>query len=98
MTVQLQFSGHREEGDHATRGGTPVSGVTGLLDAFEVVDAFNLSRSARARNEAPVKVPVEDDDVLEIEVEGGFTSWYSARRYYDEVQLLKPQAKVGDAV
>ncbi len=66
-----------------------------------MVETFDLSPSARARSEsqAPVeRQSVEDDDVLEIEVEGGFPIWTSARRYLDDVLLLKPEAKVGDAV
>ena len=36
--------------------------------------------------------------MLEIEVEGGFQIWTSAQRYREDVLLLKPEAKVGDAV
>ena len=36
--------------------------------------------------------------MLEIEVEGGFQIWTSAKRYREDVLLLKPDAKVGDAV
>ena len=104
MTVKLAIYGQRDEGDRqATRGAPPGAEVpvTDLLDGVEVVDSFDLSPAARARTEsqAPDKpVEVNDDDVLEIEVEGGFQIWTSARRYHDDVLLLKPEAKVGDAV
>ncbi|MET0164724.1 MAG: hypothetical protein ABW318_06935, partial [Vicinamibacterales bacterium] len=105
MTIKLAISGRRDEVDQrAMRGGPPgaEATVTDLLDEVEVIASFDLSSAARARagSEAPVEKPfeVEDDDVLEIEVEGGFPIWTSARRYHDDVLLLKPQAKVGDAV
>lgn len=104
MTVQLRISGHRYDGAgaHATRGMTPgadsADEVTDLLESFEVVDAFTVSPSARARHDAALDVVVEDDDVLEFQVEGGFTFWTSARRYADEAALLNPQAVSGAAV
>ena len=105
MTVKLSIRGQRDEGDRrATRGGPPgaETSVTDLLDELEVRHSFDLSPSARGRtgSEEHVKKPleVEDDDVLEIEVEGGFQIWTSAKRYREDVLLLKPEAKVGDAV
>ena len=101
MTVKLAIVGERNVTDpRATRGGAPGvdSQVTDLLAAVEVVGSFNLSPSARARTEEPVKVEYEDDDVLEIEVEGGFKIWTSAKRYSEEVPLLKPTARVDDVV
>jgi pimeloyl-ACP methyl ester carboxylesterase/tetratricopeptide (TPR) repeat protein len=103
MTVKLAIYGQRDEGDQrAMRGGPPGAEVpvTDLLDGVEVVTSFDLSPSVRARTEsqAPVEESVEDDDVLEIEVEGGFQIWTSAQRYREDVLLLKPEAKVGDAV
>jgi CHAT domain-containing protein/pimeloyl-ACP methyl ester carboxylesterase len=103
MTVKLAISGQRDEGDQrATRGGPPGAEVpvTDLFDGVEVVASFDLSPSARTRAEsaAPVEETVEDDDVLEIEVEGGFQIWTSAKRYREDVLLLKPGAQVGDAV
>ena len=103
MTVKLAIYGQRDEGDQRVmRGGPPGAEVpvTDLLDGVEVVTSFDLSPSVRARTEsqAPVEELVEDDDVLEIEVEGGFQIWTSAQRYREDVLLLKPEAKVGDAV
>lgn len=101
MTVKLAIHGQRDDGDQrATRGGPPGAEVlvTDLLDGVEVVGSFDLSPAARARTGSEQTLEVDDDDVLEIEVEGGFQIWTSARRYHDDVLLLKPEAKVGDAV
>lgn len=101
MTVTLRIHGQRDEADElraATRDGGSGGAVTDLLDAVEVVRSFNVSPAARDGAAGPQDVSVEDDDVLEIEVEGGFKAWTSAKRYYEVVPLLKPQAKVGDAV
>ena len=103
MTVKLAIYGQRDTGDQrAMRGGPPgvEDPVTDLLEAVEVVASFDLSPSVRARtkSQAPVEESVEDDDVLEIEVEGGFQIWTSAQRYREDVLLLRPEAKVGDAV
>ena len=69
-----------------------------MLAAVELVESFNLSPSARARTDKPVVREYQDDDVLEIEVEGGFTYWTSAKAYSEEVPLLKPDVKDGDVV
>lgn len=100
MTVHLRIPGQRQDGGDATsvRGTAADADGAGLLDPFEVVAAFTLSPPARARSAAPLDVEVEDDDVLEIQVEGGFTWWTSARRYADDVPLLNPQVRSGDAV
>ncbi|WP_319455751.1 MULTISPECIES: CHAT domain-containing protein [unclassified Mycobacterium] len=103
MTVNLSILGRRDEGDRlATRGGPPgaehTPSLTDLFDDLEVVASFNLSRSARERADEPEVLPVEDDDILEFEVQGGFRIWTSARRFQEEVLLLRPDAKVGDAV
>jgi hypothetical protein len=103
MTVKLSIDGERNAVDpRATRGGPTdaESPVTDLLlpAAVEVVASFNLSPSARDRTDKPDEFTAEDNDVLEIEVDGGFKIWTSAKRYSDEVLLLKPDAKVGDAV
>ena len=103
MTVKLAIYGQRDKViRRAMRGGPPGAEVrvTDLLDEVEVVASFDLSPSVRARtkSQAPVEESVEDDDVLEIEVEGGFQIWTSAQRYREDVLLLRPEAKVGDAV
>lgn len=103
MKVKLRVSGLRDEADaRATRGGLPgiTAGapVTDLLDVRQVVDSYNLSTSAREQSQEPQTILVDEDAVLEIEIEGGFTTWVSAKRYYEEAPLLKPEVMVGDAV
>jgi tetratricopeptide (TPR) repeat protein/pimeloyl-ACP methyl ester carboxylesterase len=88
MPVKLSIVGRRVE---SAQSNDP-------LDDFEVVASFNLSPAARDRADAPEPFTAEDDDVLEIEVEGGFRIWTSASRFQEEVLLLRPEAKVGDAV
>lgn len=99
MPVKLKIAGEREHLDRA-RGAVTAAEVgepaTDLLDVVAVVDSFNLSASARARALAPEEVEVRDDDILEIEVEGGFKVWTSASRYSEEVPLLKPEARGAD--
>ncbi|TPW11827.1 MAG: hypothetical protein FD130_1903 [Halothiobacillaceae bacterium] len=58
-----------------------------------MVYAFDLSPSARAAVKAlPRTVTVGEDDILEIEVEGGLTLWISAQRYQARVALWHPEA------
>ncbi len=101
MPIKLLISGQPDALDRAAvRGGPPGSGqaeaVTELLDNVDVLASFNLSPSARARTAEPSPFEAQDDDILEIEVEGGFKIWTSAERYSAEVPLLKPEAKSGD--
>ena len=75
MAITLRIPGQTETTvATATRGGSPGAGtapVTNLLDDVEVVHAFSLSPTARAAGAvAPQDVVVEDDDILEIEVDG----------------------------
>jgi len=92
-TVKLRIHGKRDDTDlKAERGGGVGPGsdshVTGLLDVFKVVDSFNLSPAARDATEA-VEDDYRDDDLLEFEVDGGFTTWISAKRYAENVSLLR---------
>src|SRR4029450_7945641 len=100
MSIKLLTPGQREAPSSAeARGasaGVPVSSVTNLLDAVEVVEAFNLSAPARDRPVAPAEFNANEDDILEIEVEGGFTLWTSAERYRDDLALSKPDAVKAD--
>ncbi len=75
------------------RGAADAEPATDLLEAVEVVHAFDLSRPARAAEKgAARKLTVEDDDILEIEVEGGLTLWTSAARYQERVAFWNPDA------
>ena len=73
-------------------GGAERETVTDLLSHVRVVDAFDLSRLARSGSGKPLEFVANDDDILEIEVEDGFTLWTSADRYSAELKLLKPEA------
>ena len=95
-TTTLIIPGRREAASAvATRGVAHAAGdakaVTDLLDAVRVVDAFNLSAPARAQTTEPTKIDVPENDILEIEVEGGFTLWTSVGRYRDDLKVLKPE-------
>src|SRR4030095_10778571 len=76
--------------------GVPVSSLTTRLDAVEVVEPFNLSAPARDRTVTPAEFNANEDDILEIEVEGGFTLWTSAERYRDDRALFKLDAVKAD--
>jgi tetratricopeptide (TPR) repeat protein len=97
MTIQLIIQG-RDEAlapfRMRLRGSPEVPPTTDLLNAIEVVHAFDLSRPARAAAQGvpPRVVQVEDDDILEIEVEGGMTLWTSAKRYQERVARWRPEA------
>ena len=103
MGVRLKIHGKREDADlRAVRGGgageRSDSAVTDLLDSVETVASFDLSPGARGEGDAPEVDEYLDDDLLEFEVEGGFTTWISARRYFEDVPLLRAEARDGDAV
>lgn len=103
-TTTLVIPGKRETAPASTtRGVAPAAGdaqpVTDLLKAVQVVDAFSLSAPARAQTAAaPTKVDVPEDDILEIEVEGGFTIWTSVARYKEDLEVLKPELVAGGEV
>ena len=95
MTIRFVVPGQPDpRGKDTTRGGQ--EGVerrnTDLLDNVETVDAYTLSPSARARAKSPETLVAEEDDILEIEVEGGFTLWTSAERYRHDLAVLRPEA------
>jgi len=99
MTVKLLIPGQREPAApyaaavRSAGPGGPAKAPTDLLDNVQVVHAFSLSPAARAAKEQqPEALEIEDDDILEIEVEGGFTVWTSAARYREQVALLQPEA------
>jgi len=102
MKIELLVPGRIEPASRATSRGGP-SGteleprVTDLLDDVTVVSAFSLSPSARARSDVE-KISVEHDDILEIEVDGGFTLWTSVARYHADQQALRPATERGAAV
>ena len=99
MAIELLIPGRPDA--HAkggTRGAPSEKRSTDLLDAVETVDAYTLSPSARARAKAPARIAVENNDILEIEVEGGFTLWTSVERYRHDLAVLRPEAVRGNAM
>lgn len=81
----------------AARGAVPDAAeakpATDLLSAVQELGAFSLSPAARARGAAqPLSMEVEDDDILQLEVEGGFTLWTSVKRYREQLAELKPES------
>ncbi len=96
MAVKLLVTGRPEPAGIATQrsatGGTTADGGE-LLAELEVVQAFDLSPAARsAAGQAPARTEVRDDDILEIQVEDGFTLWTSAATYADRVRQLDPDS------
>jgi hypothetical protein len=103
MKIQLVIPGRPDPSKTASvRGGLGGAGVdprqTDLLDAVEVVEAFSLSPAARAGAARAETREVNPDDILEIEIEGGFTLWTSVERYRENLALLKPEAVSGASV
>lgn len=99
MTIKLLIPGQREPAAPyvaAIRSGAPGAATkasTHLLDNVQVLHAFSLSPAAReAKKERPEALEVEDQDILEFEVEGGFTVWTSAARYREHVARWQPDA------
>ena len=99
MSIDLLISGEPEPAAKAiARDSAAGARSTDLLGAIEVVDAYSLSPAARARAKAPARVAAAPDDLLEIEVEGGFTLWTSVERYRHDLAVLRPESLRGDAV
>src|SRR5262245_18923561 len=101
MITRLIMPGQREPvardaARGAVAGGVPAPPVTGLLDAVEVVETFNLSPAARGRTAVPQVFEARDDDILQIEIEGGVTLWTSAPRHRAQVERLRPEAVAAD--
>src|SRR5690606_29317303 len=97
MAVKLLVSGWPEPAgiaiERSATGSATAVGGGELLASVEVVQAFDLSPAARtAASAAPAIAEVSDDDILEIQVEDGFTLWTSAAHYAERVQALDPDA------
>ena len=94
MTIKLIIPGRDEALEPfrmRLRGALEAPATTDLLRDIEVVHAFDLSPPARAiAKSAPPRIvdDIEDDDILEIELEDGFTLWTSAARYQEQVALF----------
>lgn len=99
MSITLLIPGQREPAApyaaaiRSTKPADAPKATTHLLDNVQVLHAFRLSPTARAAKRAqPEKLAVEDEDILEIEVEDGFTVWTSAVRYQERLAWLQPDA------
>ena len=98
MTIKLIIPGRDEALEPfrmRLRGALEAPATTDLLSDIEVVHAFDLSPPAREiAKGAPPRIvdDIEDDDILEIELEDGFTMWTSAARYQEQVALWRPEA------
>jgi len=98
MTVKLLVTGRPEPvpsvaAERSAAGAPAAQAGSGLLDSVEVVQAFNLSPAARSvAAAAPARTELLDDDILEVQVEDGFTLWTSAAEYAQRVQELDPEA------
>ncbi|MCC7549045.1 MAG: CHAT domain-containing protein [Burkholderiales bacterium] len=103
MTVKLLVAGRPEpvapiaaERSVADAG---TSAQPDLLANVEVVQAFNLSPAARsAASGAPARTELRDDDILEVQIEDGFTLWTSAAHYAERVRALDPGAAHDGAI
>jgi len=102
MTVKLLIAGRpepvspvaaeRSADGSATRAGD-------LLANVEVIQSFNLSPASRtAARSAPAAAEGRDDDILEVQVEDGFTLWTSAAAYAERVRTLDPDAALDGGV
>ena len=101
MAVTLRIPGQPEVAPPTTARGAgaavDAAPVTDLLDDVEIVHAFSLSPAARAQSVAPTPIIVEDDDIVEIEVDG-FQLWTSARKYEETVRAVRPEVVQGGGV
>ncbi|MBU8817758.1 CHAT domain-containing protein [Mycolicibacterium goodii] len=103
MDITLRINGHLDEADTRAaraeeRGDHADPARSALLDAVEQVASYDMSPSARSQSAQPEHLSVDQRAILEIQVEGGFTTWTSAERYYEDSSLLNPESVVGDAV
>ncbi|HSF47291.1 MAG TPA: hypothetical protein VLA73_02895, partial [Burkholderiales bacterium] len=104
MPIKLLIPGTREPAapySAAVRGATGAKDAPApddLLEPVHVLHAFSLSPMARDRAGEPQAVDVEDNDILELEIEGGFTLWTSVASYRDRLAELKPEALTNGAV
>ncbi|MDF0668458.1 MAG: CHAT domain-containing protein [Nitrospira sp.] len=64
-----------------------------LLDAVEVLGAFDVGATARAAGEGPIAIDAEDDDLIEFVLEDGVSIWTSVAAYRDRRYRLKPELR-----
>ena len=64
-----------------------------LLDAVEVLGAFDVSATARAAGDGPIVLEAEDDDLIEFVLDDGVSIWTSVAAYRDRQYRLKPELR-----
>lgn len=65
-----------------------------LLDNLRILAAFQSPTVDRGAEKAPVpqrELELQDDDIVEWELEGGFRLWTSAAAYHDELKRDRPE-------
>lgn len=87
MSIQLRIIGQptSTEAAKATVRGAPLSGRQpqndrSLLDAVEVLGAFDVSPAARAKAPSSIPLSAEDDDLIEFVLEDGVSIGCQWRR------------------
>ena len=100
MSIQLRIAGQRTSSEKAT---TAVRGESRpehadqskihLLDAVEVLGAFDVSATARAAGDAPILLEAEDDDLIEFVLDDGVSIWTSVAAYRDRQYRVKPELR-----
>ena len=100
MSVQLRISGQPTSSEKATTAvrGEPLPEHADqpkihLLDAVEVLGAFDVSATARAAGDGPIVLEAEDDDLIEFVLDDGVSIWTSVAAYRDQQHRLKPELR-----
>lgn len=97
MSIQLRIAGRptpTEEASAAVRGAS-LSGRrdqpdTRLLDAVNVLGAFEMYQKDRAASQKSATFEAEDDDLIEFVLEDGVSVWMSVAAYRERQRRLKP--------
>ena len=100
MSIQLRIPGQPTSSEQAKTAvrGEPLSGQrkqpdTHLLDAVEVLGAFDVSHAARGDKAIPHTLEAEEDDLIEFVLEDGMSMWTSVKAYRDRQYRLNPQLR-----
>ncbi|TKB71705.1 MAG: CHAT domain-containing protein [Nitrospira sp.] len=97
MSIQLRIAGRPTspaEASAAVRGdslsGRREQPDTRLLDAVDVLGAFEMYPKDRAASEKPTMLEAEDDDLIEFVLEDGISVWTSVAAHRERQRRLKP--------
>ncbi len=100
MSIQLRIPGQPTSSEQAKTAvrGDPLSGQrkqpdTHLLDAVEVLGAFDVSHAARGDKAIPHTLEAEEDDLIEFVLEDGVSMWTSVKAYRDRQYRLNPELR-----